>query len=436
MKELVGNYFYYMSFSTELMLASLFFALFFEKKKYWFLTMPLCYICMIVLSVSWELDFSSGLNFLFAIKYIMFYMITILMVFLSFNCGIWGAVFAATVGYCIQHISYNLWGFFSVVLGLGLPFRDFYTDLRHLVWFVVAYGLAIFLIRKKYLSSKNLIRRQFMNNWRILAFGLVFMSVATYYDNHAMSVLIHNNMSSLNYIVYLYESLIAGAILHILLLIVKDTKNEEELKNMKLLIHSQKKVYQNNKEMIDTVNLKAHDLKHQIHAMQGGISSKEVEEIDHLVNMYDTSLHTGNEALDIVLAEMGVKCANRDIKLTCLMDGRHIDMLSDTDIYSFFGNAIENAIEATSELPPEKRHISITENMQASLLNIRIENYCEPKNLKFEQGLPITGKDYRYHGFGTKSMKLIAEKYGGNIFFGNDEDKFVVNMILPMNSIY
>ena len=56
-------------------------------------------------------------------------------------------------------------------------------------------------------------------------------------------------------------------------------------------------------------------------------------------------------------------------------------------------------------------------------------NYCDSAPV-FEEGLPKTTKasEPGYHGFGMKSMKLIAEKYGGELTASVGGDKF--NLII------
>ena len=51
-----------------------------------------------------------------------------------------------------------------------------------------------------------------------------------------------------------------------------------------------------------------------------------------------------------------------------------------------------------------------------------------------KNGVPQTSKDdIRYHGFGTRSMKYIVEKYGGNIVFSEKDGVFGVYIIFPLS---
>ena len=62
---------------------------------------------------------------------------------------------------------------------------------------------------------------------------------------------------------------------------------------------------------------------------------------------------------------------------------------------------------------------------------IQIQNYTGNK-VSFVNGMPVTSKpDTLNHGFGTKSIKMIAEKYGGEVTFGQSGEIFKTNIILP-----
>ena len=66
------------------------------------------------------------------------------------------------------------------------------------------------------------------------------------------------------------------------------------------------------------------------------------------------------------------------------------------------------------------------------LLSVHIENYC-PVIPEFEDGLPKTTKgDERWHGYGMRSMRLIAEKYGGGLSASVAGDTFNLDIILPL----
>ena len=76
-------------------------------------------------------------------------------------------------------------------------------------------------------------------------------------------------------------------------------------------------------------------------------------------------------------------------------------------------------------------HLSVAK--QKNFLRIRCENYCE-EQLKFENGIPVTTKkDRRFHGFGMKSIKSTAAKYGGSVTTDLKKNWFELRILIPLS---
>ena len=89
--------------------------------------------------------------------------------------------------------------------------------------------------------------------------------------------------------------------------------------------------------------------------------------------------------------------------------------MSEVDIYSLFGNALDNAITAVEPLDTPYRDIKLTIKNMGELVHVRVEN-CFAGKIKLEDGIPVTTKkDRRYHGYGFLSMQMIAAKYNGKV---------------------
>ena len=112
--QILSKGIFYFSFSVEIILASLLFAHFFRLRKYGAVFFVAGTALMFLVAYFWEVDFGvSWISMLsLTFKYIVFYLIIMVTLFFTFQCGIWGAVFCATMGYCVQHITYNLYRFF------------------------------------------------------------------------------------------------------------------------------------------------------------------------------------------------------------------------------------------------------------------------------------------------------------------------------------
>ncbi len=58
--------------------------------------------------------------------------------------------------------------------------------------------------------------------------------------------------------------------------------------------------------------------------------------------------------------EKFMQCENKKIRLDCMIDGELLSFMKKSDVYSLFGNAIDNAIEAVDKInDEEKRCINI-----------------------------------------------------------------------------
>lgn len=211
----------------------------------------------------------------------------------------------------------------------------------------------------------------------------------------------------------------------------------QENEKIEQLLHQEYKQRQLSRENVELINEKCHNLKHQIAAIRAKDSSlaleKELRRIENAVMIYDSSFRTQNDALDIVLMEKGLVCDSNHIRLVCIADGMSLSHITDTDIYTLFGNILDNAIDSVRDAEDlEKRYIALEVRQSNGMALIHTENYCE-EDLDFQDGLPQTTKeDKRYHGYGMKSIRFLAEKYGGAVSCYQENQLFTLNIMLPL----
>ena len=217
----------------------------------------------------------------------------------------------------------------------------------------------------------------------------------------------------------------------------KKSSMRKELETIQLLWHQQKGQYQLSKETIELINHKCHDLKHQVQAIRAVKDEKEretyLEKIEKSVQIYSAIVRTGNEILDTILTEKSLICENRGIHINCVADGSLLAFMNPVDLYTLFGNALDNAIEAVRKLESkEKRVIDIMLYERQSFLMLQIVNpMCG--EVKFEDGLPLTTKAKNgYHGYGMKSMLHTIQKYEGHLTTEVKNGCFYFNVMLPL----
>ena len=98
------------------------------------------------------------------------------------------------------------------------------------------------------------------------------------------------------------------------------------------------------------------------------------------------------------------------------------------------GNAIGNALEAVRKVAdPEKRVIGLTVERGNGTVEVEVTNYYEG-NLQMQgDGVPRTSKaDSGHHGFGTMSMRYIAEQYGGSLTVEAHRGIYTLHVSMPV----
>ena len=228
------------------------------------------------------------------------------------------------------------------------------------------------------------------------------------------------------------------------LLLVVQKLHQNEFQAWKTLeksraIWEQKKMqYQLSKENMELMNRKFHDMKHQIAALslsKDGTERKEdqLKELQRLMQVYDAYTETGNEALDTILMEKGVYCNLHEIRWSCVADGSFLKFMDDIDLYTLLGNALDNAVESVEKSENrEDRFITVVVRREKGFCLIQIKNYVEGE-IQMRNGLPVTSKkDPENHGYGTQSIRAIAEKYYGTMSITSEENIFTLSVLLPI----
>lgn len=214
---------------------------------------------------------------------------------------------------------------------------------------------------------------------------------------------------------------------------IKEVNSEKQI--ISQMLHQAQKQYELHKENIDLLNIKCHDIKHRISCLSGkNIDKSELDSINETVSVYDTFIKTGNEVLDIILTEKNFVCKNKGILLTCMADSKNLSFIKAGDLYALFGNLTDNAIEAVSKIEDEeKRCIGVNVHSVEGFITITVKNYFSGTVEFSKDGLPVTTKkDTDFHGFGIKSIKMIVDKYNGDLSIVVENNIFKINILFPL----
>ncbi len=212
---------------------------------------------------------------------------------------------------------------------------------------------------------------------------------------------------------------------------------QRELDAIQNILQNQYAQYRQSRESIEVINHKYHDLKHQIAVLRAEPDAQRrsayLDGMEEEIRDYEAQNKTGNSVLDTVLTGKSLYCARHGVELTCVADGARLGFMDVMDICTIFGNILDNAIEYELGVEEQgKRLIHLAVYAKKDFLVIRCENYC-PEILKFQDGLPVSTKtDAVYHGYGIKSIRRAAGKYGGAVTVHNAEEWFQIKVVVPL----
>lgn len=213
----------------------------------------------------------------------------------------------------------------------------------------------------------------------------------------------------------------------------KLAQNNEILQQM---LEQKEKQYKIRRESMELVDIKYHDLKHQLGLLRRQVDEQALQGMEAAVDRYRTAIRTGNEHLDIVLMEKAMLCQKYGMDLSVIADGAALNFMDPTDLYSLFGNALENAMEYLETIAErEKRFLHVSVRRTGQLAVVRVENYYDgPALAPGQTRLDTSKQDKAFHGFGMRSIQLTAEKYGGQFSVQTEGHLFALNVLLPLQS--
>lgn len=436
---------YKILFIIEILIGESIFSFKLEKKKGFIWKLPLSLAICLSLAIFYplpkDLAYSSWYT---SIMFLLLALSTFIYLGLCFKANFSFMFFSLLTSYTFQQMSYMIYSIIitplSDLLGAGNMYGDNAFDLSefnrksfivlliYLDAFILSFGIEYFIFRKK-LKKIELIKLRFNNLFLLivllLVVDIVLNAVVTYskVDLLPLMIIYIYNFVCCLLLIYIENSIITNI----------DMSRENELINQALV--QANKQYELQKETVNLINIKCHDLKHQISKFEKRetLDSESIKEIKDLIKIYDSSYQTKNEVLNIILTEKSLICSTKNIILTTMIEAEKLNYMNQGDLYSLFGNILDNAIEASSNIEDiEKRVIALNIFKANDFIIVKCSNYYQGE-LSFKDDLPLTKKeDKNYHGYGMKSIKNIVEKYNGQFKISTSNNIFELVLTLPI----
>ena len=298
-----------------------------------------------------------------------------------------------------------------------------------LLFFAIRIGIYFLLVwifrpRGRLTSDRRTRRNIVLLSVSTVAIVTVLVCIARTYEGESMA---------LNIVIKLFAIIFSLVVLMFGRGIFSQNEKEQQINVLNQLMKQEKLQYESVKANMEVINMKCHDLKHILHRIEGKLTGEETDALREAIQFYDANIKTGNDILDIVLCEKAMVCRKKGIAFTCLADGPKFAFLSPVQIYSLFGNILDNAIEAAEKRPDlQNKVITLTCHENGGQLEIEESNYFDGAIRCTDGSLSTMKDDSARHGYGTKSIRYIAEQHGGRLEVRVEGNMFFLSVLFPV----
>lgn len=432
----IGDFFVAHGFVLELVLAAWVYCHYYERRENFAIRAAAAIGLMLLNSVLWH--HLSGIipskawaiSAMGIAKYLLFFLIGYGSIQLCMRCEKSEAMFCMTCALATQHLSYVL---YDDVLALsGWEYDSVQAVAIISAVMLLVYLAAYYLFVRKMKQHPEL---SFQNRENLIVGGLLilFTIVIKFIMEPYLSA---RSMTKLYVLVSIYDVVCCVLALMLEQGLFRNQALTDEKNFLTQLVHIQEEQYRTSKANVEMVNIKCHDMKHQISHITSTTDPDAIRELEQIISVYDSSLQTGNEILDVCLMEKKLLCEKNSIKLDCIANGQCLSFMQPSDLFSLFGNALDNAMEAVCKLDDvEKRIIFVSVKEELGMAIIHVENNYTGE-LIMADGIPRTSKDDEfYHGYGVKSIRMVVEKYDGNMALLPQNGIFNLNITIPVPEV-
>lgn len=302
-------------------------------------------------------------------------------------------------------------------------------------------AITIFLVKKKFLSIHS------YNTLKLRETIILLLPAAV---NHGISVLvytlsfnseIHFFITRYAFFFYLFALILVLSSIGLILSTehyFRSKELEHSIREKNILIEQEHLIYQQNQKNNQRIREIYHDLRNHFNALRAlpneATRQEYLDQLCDSVAPAEQYFNTGNIVLDILLNQKYQLCKEKGIRLYSTIALHNVTFLTQTDICSLFGNALDNAIESAEELPAQAEKLILIKGGQlGGFLSIRITNPLVGTLKLDSQGIPMTTKEgSETHGIGVYSMMSVLNRYHGQMTYTEKDHTVMLTILIPI----
>ena len=213
---------------------------------------------------------------------------------------------------------------------------------------------------------------------------------------------------------------------------VEEKQHEEEMIQTEILYRNE--YYQDMERYQEQIQDIRHDMKNRLTGLLAAAEQGSAELIkDRLqevlgdIRLAEEIIYSANPVVNAILKVKSVKAKEKEIpmQVTTLLPQRVSVDIGDMGV--LYGNLLDNAIEAAMAVEQEKRYVHVESKYQEGRLLLSIKNSKPSGTSSCQQ---TSKKDKIKHGRGIRSVRKVAEKYGGELMLKDQGEHFEAVLLL------
>lgn len=221
----------------------------------------------------------------------------------------------------------------------------------------------------------------------------------------------------------------------------KEEEDRGRLLNQQLDMNE--KYYDTLLDSISQTRMHNHDLKHHVNTLAGLCKAGKYEILSkYIASMAETLprslpiIYCEDLPLNALLNHMDEIFQKKGLPFECMIRLPKNSCLNSMHLCVVFGNALQNAMEASEKLDNEnKPFVECTALYEDKTIVVSISNRFDGKTLvKKERGY-ASSKMEEGHGLGLGSIRTIIEKYSGWMGIEMKDDIFTLKFVLRLKEV-
>lgn len=245
-----------------------------------------------------------------------------------------------------------------------------------------------------------------------------------------------------------YKVIVAGAFClleifsyYLFYIVSMESKRNVEILAMEHKEQMNEEMLQTFRDNLDSMHMIRHEIKNHLAYIRVLVAREEYDKLFDYTNavlgeteeLFST-IASGNDVVDAAINHAIQKGKKQGIAFDTLIFVPESLPFEETDFCSIISNLTENAVEGAIASGKDNPTIVVNIWPRQDYLFIRITNpVSESVSKKRLLSLKTTKVETSLHGYGTKIVRKLVEKYQGSIMFDIKDGRFIADVMLDLN---